>query len=174
MKNIIASATVLIIGLALTKCGDSGPTTPVAPVTTTTTAPATPQFQITSLITVYMNAGSFAQWSEATTDDERLGEIILGVSELSPGRTVFNNEVGRLDLQQAIGRINEQFQDADYVSAFDETKENLRRYLDDADNDGWSVDGRFGVGRDWPHDGDGNDPNGWTGQLVVTVERDTP
>lgn len=174
MKNIIASATVLLLGFALTKCGDSGPTTPVAPVTTTTTAPATPQFQITSLITVYKNAGSFAEWSQATTQEERLGEIILGVSELSPGRTVFNNEVGRFELQQAIDRITEQFEDADYVSAFDETKENLARYFDDADNDGWSVDGRFGVGRDWPHDSDGNDPNGWTGQIVVTVERDTP
>lgn len=50
---------------------------------------------------------------------------------------------------------------------------NLRRFFNDADNDGWSVDGRHGEGRDWPHDGrgNGNDPDGWTAQMIVTVTR---
>ena len=59
----------------------------------------------------------------------------------------------------------------DFVTVFGETKANLRRFFNDADNDGWSVDGRHGTGRDWPHDRDGNDPDGWTSQIVVTVTR---
>jgi hypothetical protein len=59
------------------------------------------------------------------------------------------------------------------MSAFDETQNNLERYLNDADRDGWSIDGRHGTGRDWPYDGpnNGNDPDGWTAQIVVTVSR---
>jgi hypothetical protein len=67
--------------------------------------------------------------------------------------------------------VNAQFADADYVSAFDESKANLLRFLNDADTDGWCIDGRHGIGRDWPFDSNGNDPDGWTAQIVVTVTR---
>ena len=60
---------------------------------------------------------------------------------------------------------------ADYVAAFDETRANFERFFNDADNDGWSIDGRSGTNRDWPYDGNGNDPDGWTAQMVITVTR---
>ena len=33
------------------------------------------------------------------------------------------------------------------------------------------IDGRHGEGRDWPFDENGNDPDGWTAQIVVTITR---
>ena len=157
--------------LALLGCGDSRPAspTPTAPPAPTTTAPPPARFEINTLITVYRSASAFAQWTQGTTNEERLGQILLNVGELSPGTTVLNNEEGRRILQDAIERMVEQFEPEDYVSLFDETQENLRQFFNDADNDGWSVDGRHGVGRDWPHDADGNDPDGWTAQIVVTI-----
>jgi hypothetical protein len=159
----------LLAAATLAACGNStGPTgsTPPPP-------PAEPQFEITTLITVYRSASSDAMWSRATTTDERIGELLLGVDDLSSalGSTNLNNEAAREDLQAAIDRVNEQFTDADYRTAFDETRGRLERFLNDADNDGWSIDGRHGVGRDWPFDGRGNrnDPDGWTAQIVVTV-----
>jgi hypothetical protein len=89
----------------------------------------------------------------------------------SVGSTNLNNEGGRLSLQEAIDRIRDEFRTADYQEAFGETEGKLERYLNDADNDTWSIDGRNGGGRDWPYDNNGNDPDGWTGQIVVTVER---
>jgi hypothetical protein len=137
--------------------------------------PTTPQFEITTLITVYRNAEADAQWTRGTTNDARIGQILLGVDDLGTvvGSTNLNNEGARNELQAAIGRLRNQFTNADYVSAFDETKNALERYLNDADRDGWSIDGRHGVGRDWPYDGPGNrnDPDGWTAQIVVTVSR---
>jgi hypothetical protein len=112
-----------------------------------------------------------ALWTEGTTRDDRIGRILLGVGSLSEGTTALDNEGLRVELQAAIGRINAQFSDADYRSAFNETKDNLRRFLNDADADGWSIDGRHGPGRDWPYDSNGNDPDGWTAQIVVTVTR---
>ncbi len=156
----------------LAACGsDSSPTSP-SPTTPPPTSTA-PQFEITTLITVYRNSDSDALWSRGTTTDARIGQILLGVDNLSNsvGATNLNNEAARVALQAAIDRVNDQFTDADYRAAFDDTTGRLRRYLNDADNDGWSIDGRNGAGRDWPHDGrnNGNDPDGWTAQIVVTV-----
>ena len=126
-----------------------------------------------TLLTVYRNAASLADFTEGTTTVEDLGETMLGVDQLSPGTTVFDNEEGRHELQNAIDRVNEGFSDADFQAAFDESRVNLRRFFNDADNDGWAIDGRHGEGRDWPHDGpgNGNDPDGWTAQMIVTVTR---
>lgn len=172
--NRIASGAVLASALIGFSCGDSGPSRPTSTTTSaaTTSVPAA-RFEIKTLITVYEKAASLAQFTEGTTTDEAIGQILLGVDELSPGTTVLDNEEKRHDLQAAIDRINERFADADYEAAFDETKENLRRFFNDADNDGWSVDGRHGEGRDWPHDGrgNGNDPDGWTAQMIITVAR---
>ena len=172
IRTFNASALTLIFALVLAGCGGSSGPTPSGPtVTTTTTAAPVSQFQITTLITVYRNAGSFAEFTEGTTTNEDIGKILLVVDSLQTGTTLLDNELLRFDLQQAIDRVNEQFADADYEAAFGETKENLRRFFNDADNDGWSVDGRHGVGRDWPHDGDGNDPDGWTSQMVIRITR---
>jgi len=97
----------------------------------------------------------------------------LGVADLSAvvGSTNLNNEAGRQALQAAINRLRAQFEETDYESAFDESRSNLERFLNDADSDGWSIDGRNGSGRDWPFDADGNDPDGWTGQIIVTVTK---
>lgn len=162
---------VLLLAAAMfPACGnESSPTSPTSPPPTSTA----PQFEITTLITVYRNSDSDALWSRGTTTDERIGQILLGVDNLSNavGSTNLNNEAAREALQAAIDRVNDQFTDADYPIAFDETPGKLRRYLNDADNDGWSIDGRHGTGRDWPHDGrnNANDPDGWTAQIVVTV-----
>ena len=112
-------------------------------------------------------------WSRATTSDERIGRILLGVNDLSTaiGSTNLNNEAAREALQAAINRLTQRFTSQDYLSAFDETQNKLRRFLNDADNDGWSIDGRHGTGRDWPYDRNGNDPGGWTAQIIVTVRR---
>ena len=171
MKKLTLSAAATILGLL--GCGDGGPITSSSPTTTSTATTSVPtsQFDITTLVTVYRSAASQAQFTEGTTSDERIGQILLGTDTLSPGTTVLDNELLRHDLQAVIDRVNEQFEDADYQSAFDETKENLRRFFNDADNDGWSVDGRHGEGRDWPHDRDGNDPDGFTAQMVITVSR---
>lgn len=160
---------------ALVGCGSSGgPTTPTPPPPTTP-RPTTSGFEITTLITVYRNADADAQWSRGTTTDARIGEILLGVNDLgnAVGSTNLNNEGGRRELQAAIDRVTDQFSAADYMTAFDETQNNLERYLNDADRDSWSIDGRHGTGRDWPYDGPGNrnDPDGWTAQIVVTVTR---
>ena len=157
---------------ALCRCGDggSGPS-PTTTSTTTTTAAVVSPFQIRTLLTVYTRAEEDAQWTEGTTRDDRIGEILLGVDTLSEGTTALDNEGLRDELQAAVGRINAQFSDADYQSAFSETKANLLRFLNDADADGWSIDGRHGAGRDWPFDTNGNDPDGWTAQMVVTVTR---
>ena len=171
-KSLNASA-ILLFALTTAGCGgggSSGPTTPPVAVTTTTAAPVS-QFEITTLITVYRNAGSFAEFTEGTTNDEDVAKTLLGVDALAVGTTLLDNELLRFDLQQAIDRVNESFEDADFEAVFGETKANLRRFFNDADNDGWSVDGRHGTGRDWPHDGDGNDPDGWTAQMVVRVTR---
>ena len=122
---------------------------------------------------MYRNAGTLAEFTEGVTNDEELGKIMLGVDELQPGATLLDNEELRQELQDAIERVNDGFADADFQSAFGETKQNLRPFFNDADNDGWSVDGRHGAGRDWPHDGkgNGNDPDGWTAQMIITITR---
>ena len=128
-------------------------------------------FQIETLTTVYRCANCLARWTEGSTDDVNVGQILLGVDSLTAGTTVLNNEERRFDLQETIDRVTEEFTEDDYVAAFDETMANLARYFNDADNDGWSVDGRHGFGRDWPHDSDGNDPDGWTSQIIIIVTR---
>ncbi len=161
--------TLEILALtALCGCGDGGAGPSTTTTTTTTSAPVSP-FQIRTLLTVYTRAEEDAQWTEGTTRDDRIGRILLGVPSLSEGTTTFDNEGLREELQDAVERVNDQFTDADYPSAFDETKANLLRFLNDADADGWSIDGRHGVGRDWPFDTNGNDPDGWAAQIVVTV-----
>ena len=173
IRALIAAAS--LIGV-LTACGsNSGPTNPTPNPPPTTPPPTTPQFEITTLITVYRNSDADAEWTRGTTDDARIGQILLGVDDLSTviGSTNLNNEGTRNELQAAINRVRNRFTNADYLSAFDETQMKLERYLNDADRDGWSIDGRHGEGRDWPHDGPGNrnDPDGWTAQIVVTVRR---
>jgi hypothetical protein len=163
---------VVLLNALLFSCGDGGtrPSSTTPSTTTTTAAPASP-FQIETLITVYTGAEEDAQWTEGTTRDDRIGRILLGVDTLSEGTTSFDNEGLREELQDAVERVNAQFTDADYPSAFGETKANLLRFLNDADADGWAIDGRHGAGRDWPFDGNGNDPDGWTAQIVITVTR---
>jgi len=174
MQQHIASAAALLSSLLLFSCGDSGPSRPTSTTvaTTTTTAPAA-RFDITTLLTVYRSAPSLAEFTEGTTTNEDLGKIMLGVDEISPGSTLLDNEELRRELQDAIERVNEGFSDADFQEAFGETRQNLRRFFNDADNDGWSIDGRHGEGRDWPHDGrgNGNDPDGWTSQMIIRVTR---
>jgi hypothetical protein len=166
MSRLPPLATVLVL-VCFAACGD-GPTNPNP---TTTTVPPQSMYQISTLITVYTRAQDDAQWTEGTTRDERLGKILLGIDSLTEGSTALNNEGGRQELQAAIDRVNAQFSDTDYSNAFGETKGNLLRFLNDADADGWSIDGRHGEGRDWPFDSNGNDPDGWTGQIVVTITR---
>ena len=167
--------TALLIAV-LSACGSNGgPTAPTPTPPPTTPPPTTSQFEIETLITVYRNSDADAQWSRGTTNDERIGQILLGVDDLGTvlGSTNLNNEGARNELQAAINRLRDDFSSADYMSAFGETQNNLERYLNDADRDRWSIDGRHGTGRDWPHDGPGNrnDPDGWTAQIVVTVTR---
>jgi hypothetical protein len=150
--------------------GNTGPSTTTS-TTTTTTAVVVSPFEVKTLLTVYTSNEDDAQFTEGTTRDDRIGRILLGVDSLSEGTTTFDNEGTREQLQDAIDRVNAQFTDADYPSAFDETRANLLRFLNDADADGWSIDGRHGPGRDWPFDSNGNDPDGWTAQIVVTVTR---
>jgi len=165
--HLIALVVIPLIGCG-SNGGPTGPGTPPPPP-----PPPSATFEITTLITVYRNSDSDAMWSRATTSDERIGRILLGVNDLSTaiGSTNLNNEAARQTLQAAINRLRRQFTGQDYLSAFDETQSKLRRFLNDADNDGWSIDGRHGTGRDWPHDRNGNDPDGWTAQIIVTVRR---
>lgn len=160
----------LSMSLLLAGCGD-GPTGPGGGTssTTTTTAPPASRFRVSTLLTVYVRASEEAQWTQGEDGDDRIGRILLGVETLTAGTSVLDNEAGRIALQEAVDRINAQFTEADYRAAFDETRANLERFLNDADNDGWSIDGRSGANRDWPHDENGNDPDGWTAQMVVTV-----
>jgi len=162
----------LLVLLTFCACGDggSGPTQVTTSTTTTTATPISP-FEIRTLLTVYPRAEEEALWTAGTTRHDRIGRILLGFDTLHEGTTFLDNEGLREDLQAAVERIDAQFSDADYRSAFNETKENLLRYLNDADSDGWAIDGRHGEGRDWPFDGNGNDPDGWTAQIVVTVTR---
>lgn len=169
MRNAIPTTT-LLAGLLLAGCGDGGPSNPT-PTTTTTTAAPQSQFRIETLLTVYTRAADLAQFTRGTADDDRIGRILLGVEELAEGRTILDNEAGRVELQAAVDRINAELQEADYPAAFDESRANLERFFNDADGDGWSIDGRSGANRDWPHDDNGNDPDGWTAQIVVTVTR---
>jgi hypothetical protein len=168
MKKSTATALLLLSRL-LAGCGDgtTGPNT----TSTTTSAPPAPAFDIETLITVYETNDGLAEWTEATTTDERIGKILLGVDSLAEGTTALDNEGRRVELQAAIDRLNAQFTEADYVSAFGDTRANLLRFLNDADGDHWSIDGRNGPGRDWPYDSNGNDPDGWTGQIVVKITR---
>jgi hypothetical protein len=147
-------------------CGES-PTNPTGP------PPPAAAFEITTLITVFNSADSGAFWSRGTTTTARIGQILLGVDNLAGAApaTNFNNEAGHAALQSALTRMRQQFGPSDYLAAFNDTQANLERYLNDADGDGWAIDGRNGVNTDWPYDGDGNDPDGWTAQLVVNVER---
>lgn len=173
MRTVKAAPLLVALAAFFVGCGGDGPSSPTSPVPPP--VPPAPSYQITTLITVYRNSTSGAFWSRGSTTSERIGQIILGVDDLaaSTGSTNLNNEGGRNRLQGAINRIRDQFQAADYPSAFGETEANLERYLNDADQDSWSIDGRNGAGMDWPYDRNGNDPDGWTGQIVVTVERST-
>ncbi len=166
----IATAAALALP-TLFGCGGGGTGPSTTTTVTTTTSVVVSPFEIKTLLTVYTSAEEDAQFTEGTTRDDRIGRVLLGVDALSEGTTALNNEGLRDQLQAAIGRVNAQFTDADYESAFDETKSNLLRFLNDADADSWSIDGRHGLGRDWPFDTNGNDPDGWTGQIVVTVTR---
>ncbi len=164
-----ASLALLLLALgSACKNGDS-PAGPTAPPGT----PPPPQYSISTLLTVYPSAEDDALFTRGTTTEARIGQILLGVSDLANavGSTDFNNEEGRVALQAAIDRVRAEFRDADYRAAFDESRENLERYLNDADGDGWSIDGRHGPGRDWPYDTNANDPDGFTAQMVVTVTR---
>lgn len=171
IKNNL-SAAALASSLLVIACGDSGPSRPTPTTTTTaTTAPPVSRFEITTLLTVYRSAASLAEFTEGTMTDEDLAKVMLGVDQLTAGTTVMNNEEFRRDLQRAVERVNEGFAPVDFQTAFGETRENLRRFFNDADGDGWNIDGRHGEGRDWPHDGpnNGNDPDGWVAQMIVTV-----
>jgi len=168
MKKLIRSASFSLV-CALVGCGD-GPTNP-SPPSTTTTAPPVTGFVIKTLLTVYTTNDDLAQFTEGTTSDERVARILLGVDSLSVGRTVLDNEAKRVELQAAIDRVNQQFSASDFQAAFGESQANLTRFVNDADSDSWSIDGRSGLGRDWPYDRNGNDPDGWTAQIVVTVSR---
>jgi hypothetical protein len=165
MKRLTGSAALLSV-LTLLTCKDDA----TGPSPTTTTA-AVSLFEIRTLLTVYPRNTEDAQFTEGATRETRLGMILLGVDALSEGTTNLNNEAGRLDLQASVNRINQQFSAADFRSVFGETRENLERFLNDADADGWAIDGRHGPARDWPYDGNGNDPDGWTAQIVVTITR---
>lgn len=171
MQYKITSLMVVCLALLSMGCGNNnGPTTPT---TTTTTAPPSPSFQIDVLMTVYQTETSGALWSRGTFTDERIARILLGVEDLNTvtGNTNLNNEGGRVELQAAINRVRTDFQPPDYQTAFGDTRENLERFLNDADQDTWSIDGRNGRGKDWPHDSNGNDPDGWAGQIIVTVTK---
>jgi hypothetical protein len=168
MRSVIASIA-LLSALPLAACGEA-PTDPSPPATTTTTAAVSP-FEIKTLLTVYTSNMDDAQFTEGTTRETRIGMILLGVDTLTEGTTNLNNEGARLSLQASVNRVNAQFMPADFRSAFGETRENLERFLNDADADGWAIDGRHGLGRDWPYDANGNDPDGWTAQMIVTVTR---
>jgi len=164
-----AARFLLVVAIAGTlSCNNDSPSTP-----TPLPPPPLPNFQITTLITVYPSAEADALFSRGTTTNEQVGQTLLGVTDLGTvvGSTNFNNEEGRVRLQEAIGRAGARFTDADYQSAFGETRPNLDRFLNDADSDSWSIDGRHGPGRDWPYDSNGNDPDGFTAQIVVTVTR---
>lgn len=166
-----SAALALVLPLAGSACGDGGsPSSPTAPPPV---SPPAAQYSITTLLTVYPNAEEDALFTRGTTNEERIGRVLLGVSDLATlvGSTNLNNEEGRVALQASIDRLRAQFQDDDYRAAFDESRENLERFLNDADGDGWSIDGRHGPGRDWPFDNDGNDPDGFTAQMVITVTR---
>ena len=167
----IHTSVPLLAAVVLAACGGSSPTSPSNPPPPPPASTA-PQFEITTLLTAYRNSSSDALWTRGTTTDARIGQILLGVDDLSTvvGSTNLNNEAAREALQAAIDRLNDEFTEADHPAAFDETEGRLRRYLNDADNDGWSIDGR-NRRPDWPHDGrnNGNDPDGWTAQIVVTV-----
>ncbi|HXV60612.1 MAG TPA: hypothetical protein VEK15_07960 [Vicinamibacteria bacterium] len=160
--------TASLAGLVLVACGDS-PTRPGG--SPPPNPPPSSLYRVSTLLTVYRSAGELAQWTRGDDGDDRIGRILLGVEDLAEGTTILNNEGGRFELQASIDRIDDQFTDTDYRSAFDETRENLMRFFNDADNDGWAIDGRHGAGRDWPHDEDGNDPDGWTAQMIVIVTR---
>jgi hypothetical protein len=164
-----AGPIALLSALAFTACGEN-PIDPTPPPTTTTSVPVSP-FEIRTLVTVYTRSIDDALFTEGTTREARIGMILLGVDTLTEGTTNLNNEGARLDLQATVNRVNAQFTVADFESAFGETRENLERFLNDADSDGWAIDGRHGEGRDWPYDANGNDPDGWTAQMVVTVTR---
>jgi hypothetical protein len=160
---------LLVAALTTLGCGDS-PTGPSNGGGGGTSSPPA-RFEITTLITVYNHSDSGAFWSRATTEDARVGQILLGVSDLrdAPSSTNWNNEARRVELQAAVDRVRQQFQDGDYPSAFGDSRETLERYLNDADGDGWSIDGRNGINTDWPFDSNGNDPDGWTAQLVIEL-----
>lgn len=168
MRPVYAPAA-LVLGVFLSGCGDGSSSSPT-PTTTTTTAPRS-TFEIQTLLTVYTRAADLAQFTRGTANDDEIGRILLGVDTLTEGRTTFDNEAGRFELQAAVDRVNQRFSEGDWVEAFDESRASLERFFNDADGDGWSIDGRSGEGRDWPHDEDGNDPDGWTAQIVVTVTR---
>ena len=169
MQYRTTSLMLMCVAVLSMGCGNNnGPTTPT---TTTTTAPPSPLFQIDVLMTVYRTETSGALWSRGTFTDERIAQILLGVEDLNTvtGNTNLNNEGGRVEMQAAINRVRTDFQAPDYEAAFGDTQQNLERFLNDADQDNWSIDGRNGRGKDWPHDSNGNDPDGWTGQIIVTV-----
>ncbi len=171
MKHQRLFIVFFLTGLVFGCGGSTGPTTPTT-LTTTTSIPAS-SFRIETLLTVYQTSITGAFWTRGETTTERIGKIILGVEDLDTaiGSTNLNNEGGREELQAAINRIRADFLSADYPEAFGETQQNLERYFNDADNDTWSIDGRNGRNRDWPHDFDGNDPDGWTGQIIVKVTK---
>jgi hypothetical protein len=172
MKHQRLLIAIFLTGLVFGCNGGTGPTNPTTTTTTTTSIPAS-SFRIETLLTVYQTSVSGAFWTRGDTNSERIGKIILGVEDLDTvvGSTNLNNEGGREELQAAINRIRADFEAADYTEAFDETQQNLERYFNDADNDTWSIDGRNGRNKDWPHDFDGNDPDGWTGQIIVKVTK---
>ena len=166
-------ALVSFGGICLVVFGCGGSSSSPTSLAQTSAGPTPPvaQFQIRTLVTVYTKNDEYAQWTEGTTTEERIGLLLSDTQTLAPGTTVYNNEERRVLLQAAIERIVKDFNEQDYISAFGESKENLQRFFNDTDNDGWSIDGRFGVGRDWPFDSNGNDPDGWTGQIIVIVSR---
>jgi hypothetical protein len=172
MRNITLFLWLPLLAGLLFGCG-GGPTSPSNPMPPTQPTPPASSFRIDTLITVYQHENSGAFWSRAQTTTEKIGKVILGVDDLSSvvGTTDLNNEGGRVELQAAIDRMGSDFQDSDYQTAFGETRTNLERFINDADNDSWSIDGRNGRGKDWPHDSNGNDPDGWTGQIVITVTK---
>ena len=70
----------LLAAAVLAACsGDSSPTSPSNPPP----ASAGPQFEITTLLTAYRNSNSDALWTRGTTTDARIGQILLGVDDLS-------------------------------------------------------------------------------------------
>jgi len=136
---LFGRVAILTYGVRVDNISGQGIVLPGQPLNTT---PPPPQYEMKAQLFVIDSNGTLLE-TENTTMEQRLMQILYGSTTLDPflGTKVYGNLTPAFQsLQDTINSITLHFSDADYMTAFGDTKANIMPYFIDTDGDGWCID----------------------------------